>query len=108
MAKRFKKTGPLLPHFIKEWREHRGLTQDQLAERLPISKASLSRIENLKTPYTQDFLEACAEMLMCEPADLIMRNPLAPEAVWSIWDNVPPEQRSQALEVLKTFRRTGT
>lgn len=108
MARRFKKPGPLRPHFIKEWREHRQVSQDVLADRIGISKATLSRIENLKIPYTQDFLEVCAEMLLCEPADLIMRNPLASEAVWSIWEQVPPTQRDQAIEVLKTFRRTGT
>lgn len=108
MAARFKKAGALRPHFIKEWREYRNLTQDQLAERLPISKATLSRIENRKIPYSQDFLEACAEALRCEPADLIMRNPLSTDAVWSIWDQIPPAERDHAIEVLKTFRRTGT
>lgn len=108
MAFRFKKTGPLRRHFIKEWRKYRGLSQDALAERLGISKATLSRIENRRIPYSQDFLEACADMLMCDPADLLMRNPSSPDAVWSVWEQIPPTERDHAIEVLKTFRRTGT
>lgn len=108
MAKRFKKTGPLRPHFIKEWRKSKRVTQAQLADFLGIDKATVSRIERRLIPYTQDLLEAIADRLDCEPADLIIRNPLAPEPIWSIWDQIPQVQRPQAIEVLKTFRRTGT
>lgn len=84
-------------HFIKEWREYRGLTQDQLAERLVMSKASLSRIENYLQPYTQDFLEACAAALLTEPASLIMRNPADQDSMWSIWEQAKPGER-RAIE----------
>jgi transcriptional regulator with XRE-family HTH domain len=61
--------------FIKQWREYRDLTQDDLAERLETSKASISRIENGEQAYTQDFLEACADALRTDPASLLMRDP---------------------------------
>lgn len=86
-------------HFIKEWREYRNLNQAQLAERLEMSEASLSRIENYKQPYTQDFLEAAAEALQTEPASLIMRNPKAGDALWSIWEQAKPGER-QLIEDL--------
>ena len=47
--------------FFKQWRVHRGLSQEQLAERLGTSVASISRIESGGQPYTQDVL---AEILM--------------------------------------------
>jgi len=59
-------------------------------------------------PYSQDFLKACAEALRCEPADLIMRDPTAPEAIWSVWEAVPPAERPRAIEVLKVFAKTGS
>jgi transcriptional regulator with XRE-family HTH domain len=62
-------------HFIKEWREFRDLTQEQLADALGTTKASISRIESLKMGYTQDFLEACADALGCHPGDLLTRRP---------------------------------
>jgi len=108
MALRFKKPGPLGRHFIKEWRKYRGLSQDTLADLLGISKATLSRIENRRIPYGQGFLEACAETLLCTTADLLMRNPLTPDPIWSIWEQIPPTERPRAIEVLKAFRRTGT
>lgn len=62
-------------HFIKEWREFRGFTQEALAEALDATKASISRIEGGKQSYTQDFLEACADALGTHPAALLMRPP---------------------------------
>lgn len=95
-------------HFIKEWRKFRGLTQDQLAERIGINRAYLSKIEGGKRRYDQPFIEAAAEVLRCEPADLLVRDPLDPEGIWSIWDTLAPTQRQQVVEIAKTLKRTGT
>src|SRR5262245_49860200 len=95
-------------HFIREWRLYRGLTQEMLAERLETTKANISRIENLKQGYTQDFLEACAVALSTDPASLIMRDPTDPEGIWSILDQAKPGVRRQIVEIAKTLIRTGT
>lgn len=95
-------------HFIKEWRKHRGLTLERLAERLETSAASLSRIESGSQPYTQDFLEAVAEALQTDPASLIMRDPLAPDAIWSLWERAKPQEKRQIEEVVRAILRTGT
>ena len=68
-------------HFIREWRKFRGLTQEQLASRLEVDRTTISKIESGKQEYSQGFLEATAYALRCEPADLIMRDPLAPSAI---------------------------
>jgi transcriptional regulator with XRE-family HTH domain len=62
-------------HFVREWREFRGLTQEQLAEMLNMTSASISRIESLKQGYTQNFLEACADALGTHPGTLLTRAP---------------------------------
>lgn len=95
-------------HFIKEWRKHRSLTQDQLAERIGINRAYLSKIESGARRYDQPFLEAAAEVLQCAPADLIVRDPSDPDGIWSIWDALAPAQRNQVVEIAKTIKRTGT
>lgn len=95
-------------HFIREWRAHRGLTQEQLAERIGINRAYLSKIESGKRRYDQPFMEAAAEVLRCNVADLIVRNPTATESIWSIWDALSPVQRDQLVEIGKTLKRTGT
>jgi transcriptional regulator with XRE-family HTH domain len=62
-------------HFIREWREFRGLTQERLADMLGTTKTSISRIESLKQSYTQEFLEACADALGTHAGALLMRMP---------------------------------
>ena len=102
------------PTFIRPWRKHRGLTLAQLADRLSvelevdISEGQLSRIERGETPYSQDILEALAAALRCEPADLIMRDPVQPDGVWSLLDSLKPTERLQAVEIIKALRRTGS
>lgn len=95
-------------HFIREWRAYRGLSQDQLAERIGITRTYLSKIENGRRRYDQPFLEAAAEVLRCEPADLIVRDPTATESLWTIWDQLGPTERVQLVEIGKTLKRTGT
>lgn len=70
-------------HFIKQWRKYRGLTQQQLADRMEeapgiplLTNVSLSRIERGQQPYSEPVLHALAQALSCEPADLIAVNPL--------------------------------
>jgi transcriptional regulator with XRE-family HTH domain len=94
--------------FFKEWREHRGLSQERLAERLETSVASVSRIEAGKQPYTQDYLEALATALQADPASLLMRNPLDPDAIWSIWDSAKPGERRMIIDLARTVVKTGT
>jgi transcriptional regulator with XRE-family HTH domain len=107
MARRFfNRTGQRRPHFIKEWREYRGLKQPQLAERIGVTKATISRVENGETDYTQSLLEVLADALGCEPADLIVRNPMDPDAPWSIWETLKPSERRQAIEVIKAIKRS--
>lgn len=62
-------------HYIKEWREYRGLTQERVSERLGVSGTTWGRIETNRVPYNQDFLEEAANALGCEPWDLLNRNP---------------------------------
>lgn len=96
------------PHFIKEWRKYRGLSQDKLAERIGVDRSYVSKIESGKKRYDQPFLEAAAEVLSCEPADLLVRNPTDPEGIWSIWDTLKPVERKQLVEMAKVIKLTGT
>lgn len=94
--------------FFKEWRVYRGLSQEQVADRLETSVASISRIESGTQPYTQDVLEALAEALGTDPASLLMRNPGDPDAIWSIWDNAKPGERQMIIDLARTVTKTGT
>lgn len=93
--------------FIKEWREFRQLTLERLADRLGMSKAQLSRIENGLSPYTQDFLEACAHALMTDEASLLMRDPSDGNALWSLWDQARPGEVRQVVPVPSRQRKSA-
>lgn len=98
-------------HFIRQWRKHRHLTLEQLAERVDTTHATLSRIETGKMAYTQPLLERLADELRTDPASLIMRDPTDPEGLWSIWDQLTVPEREQGaalLRVLTGNRKTGT
>lgn len=95
-------------HFIKQWRKHRGYTQGKLAEMVGTSTGNISRVETFQQPYTQDLLEAVADALMTDAASLIMRDPTAPDAIWSVWEQASPGQRAQIVEVAKALLKTGT
>jgi transcriptional regulator with XRE-family HTH domain len=94
-------------HFIREWRKHRGLTQPQLAERIGVSVSSISQLETYKQGYSQATLEALADALNCEPADLLIRDPLSREGIWSIWESLEQPAREQVTEIAKTFRKAS-
>lgn len=104
MAKKAKKPKKADPgHFIRGWREARGLTLERLAERIGLTHGTLSRIERGRTAYTQPVLEALAEALGTTPASLIMRDPAKPGAIWDLWEAIPASERPQAERVLETF-----
>lgn len=98
-------------YFFKEWRKHRGFTQEELAEVVGVTASSISQLETGKQGFTDTTLVALADALSCGPGDLLMRNPLDKEAPWSVWDNLknaPPEQRRQIFAVVETMLKTGT
>jgi transcriptional regulator with XRE-family HTH domain len=104
---------PPRPNFIKDWRKSRNLTLEKLVDRLEgmfgyeTTQASLSRIERSEQPYSQPILEALADALGCEPADLIMRPPDAEQDIRLVWSQLSPENRRKALEIIKVLRATG-
>jgi DNA-binding XRE family transcriptional regulator len=95
------------PHFIREWRKHRGLNQVQLAERIGCTQGQISKIESFKKPYDEELLELAAEILRCEPVDLLIRNPSEPEGIWSIWDQLNPVQRQQLVQMGKVLAQAS-
>ena len=98
---RFRKT------YIREWRQHRNLTLEQLAERLAMTASALSMLERGLRGYAQETLEAIAHALQTDVASLLMRNPEDAAAIWSIWDNASEGEKRQIVEVAQAIKRTS-
>lgn len=103
------KTGSSEPRFfLKQWRKHRGYTQERLAEALGSSSGYIADLENGKRRYNQDHLESLAEALNCTPADLLIRDPSKDDAIWTLWETLAPTERAQAVNVIRAIKGTGT
>jgi len=89
-----------IPLYLRGWRKLRELSQAQLAERIGVSDATISRIEKGEQNWDQEFLKAAAEELRCDPVDLLMRDPSQPGAVWSIWAHAKPAERERIDNVV--------
>lgn len=94
--------------FIREWRKHRALTLERLAARVGVTHGTLSKIERGVLPYSQYQLETIAEALNTDPASLLMRNPLDPEGIWTVWGRIPASERARAMDVLRAFAGTAS
>lgn len=99
--------------FLTQWRKYRGLSLDKAVERLefeaefPFSKGQLSRVERGEFPYGQDLLEALATIYRCDVPDLLMRDPTAPDAIWSIWEQLAPTQRTQLVAIGEALKKAS-
>lgn len=88
-------------------REDRRFTQEYVAERIGMTGANLSRIESGEIPYTQDTIEALADLLNVEVATILTRHPEDPHPIWEIWDRTTPNQREQILEHAQVIVKRG-
>lgn len=84
--------------FLREWREHRGLTGEQLAERVGADKGTISKWENGRRAMNTDILSELAWALSCEPADLYS-HPDAPSPA-DLLRNAPEDIQRQAIAVI--------
>lgn len=98
--------------FFKEWREFRGLTQDEALARLGVlgvdfSKPSISRMENGHQPYSEPILCALAEVYQCEPSDLISRDPTWGESLDAKLFHLPKPDRDRVVAVVTALLKAS-
>lgn len=91
-------------HFIREWRDFRNKTQEQVADMIGISATNYGRIENGKVPYNQDFLEELAYALMCEPWDLLNRDPNKQGDVVDLMRHLGDRDRAEAETFIRYLK----
>lgn len=93
--------------YFKEWREWKGWTQQELADRMEIAKQTVSRVENGMRDWGKGYLEAFAYVIGCDVSDPITRSPDTPSAD-QLLRNATPEQRRQAMAIIEAVLKTGT
>lgn len=106
-------------HYLRQWREHRGLRQEDVVDRLvsledpklPGTAATLSRVENGKVPFSERLLYALADVYQCEAWELLRRDPTKEGAVVSLFDEkfrrLTEQQQKQALAIIDALSNTA-
>jgi transcriptional regulator with XRE-family HTH domain len=98
--------GPAQPVvFLREWREKMGLTQEELAERMGTTKATVSRKETGGRGIKLEYLAEVAAALRIETRDLL-RHPDRPTADDLMRDATPEEQR-RIRGVIEALRKSA-
>jgi len=89
--------------YLAEWRESRGLTQEQLANRLGTTDVTVSRWETGRSLLNTDVMGAIADALDIESEDLY-HHPAQPTPNALMRDQAP-DVVDQAIKLLKAIRR---
>lgn len=98
------------PNHLKAWRKFRLMTQQQLADAIEptTTKQVIQAIESGTRGLSDKWLRRLAPALGTTPGFLLDYAPdELPNEFLDVVREIPSESRSQALTVLKTFRRTG-
>lgn len=96
-------------NYLRAWREYRGLTQEELAEKVGTTKAVISLLENEKRPLSSKWLRKLAEALSTQPGYILDHDPNSISAdIFDIWSKIDEIDRDRAARILHTFAKTGT
>lgn len=98
-------------HFLRQWREYRGLSLRKFADRLEIepgvqlmSHANIGRIETFEQPYSQELLEAAAIALECSVTDLLTVDPTKERKVVDLVRLLQGMTEAEQEDALKAIR----
>ena len=95
--------------YLKDWREHLGLTQQQVGDRIPphgVDKATVSRWETARRTPSLNVIAAFAEALGIPIGDLY-RKPGDGPSIDSMLAH-RPDIRRQILEIIPVLLKQGT
>lgn len=95
--------------FFREWRKYRGMTLEQAAEMAGMTPGNLSAMERSTQGFTQDGLEALAEVYRANPGWLLDIDPKRQEDIFSVWEAAKPGDRQKIIDISKMLiGKTGT
>lgn len=104
-----KKSRDEVRHFVSEWREYRGLTQEAVAVKVGRSRGLIAQIESGITELTEEMIYSLASAFQCNPWDILRINPLVDDVVLDIvmhLQSVSPSTRAEALGFIRGLSRS--
>jgi transcriptional regulator with XRE-family HTH domain len=92
--------------YIKEWMDHRGLSDETLGNRLGVARQTVYRRRIEQHRLTPDKIAEFASALDCEPEDL-WRPPSRP-SIDAVTSDLPDEIHGDVLEFAERLRKRAT
>lgn len=106
MAKQKKPVDARPAHYLKQWREFRKLTQDQLGDAVGTTGSVIHLLENGARRLSDKWLRRLAPHLGTSAGYILDYDPNdLPTSILDIWADIPQDLRPHAIEILETFRR---
>jgi transcriptional regulator with XRE-family HTH domain len=96
---------------VRNFRESRGYSQEQLAQAVGIESATMSRYETAKAAFPLDVLvRIAAELDVAMPSFVDVGGQRPPPAdstdeVLAVWRQLTPQRKKLALRILSELRR---
>ena len=99
--------------YLAAWRDHRGLTLEELAAEVGVSKGTLSDLERgTGQRWNRDLVDRAARALETTPGYLIDANPWTVDASFtqrmSVIEELNERDREEVLRLAETLRRRDT
>lgn len=91
------------PAKLRQWRKHRNLSQEELAEKIGVEKVTISRWERGQRGLTLTTLESLAEALHCTVYDLLFRDPNEAVDLFKIYAELPRERREILEKMIRSL-----
>jgi transcriptional regulator with XRE-family HTH domain len=88
--------------FLKEWMEHRRLSDERLAGRLDVARETVTRWRNQQHRLNPDKIARLASALDIDPTEL-WRSPAGPPSIDAMVRDVPEDVRSTAVDIVRTL-----
>lgn len=92
------------PTFLRQWRRHRGFTQEQLADLVGMTAPTISQLENNKQGFTGESLAKLASALGCSPAALLGYDPTRDDSLWPVLEATERLQTKDRQKILAILR----
>lgn len=92
---------PKIKVYIAEWREERGVTQEQLADLTNTTKGTISKLEHDKQRVTMEWLDKISVALKISPF-LLLTSPKR-KNLYDLLDRVPPSRNDIAGRMLEAL-----
>lgn len=94
------------PNHLRAWREHRKLSQGELADLVGTTQSQIAHLENGERALSAKWLRKLADALKSTPGHLLDHDPQAlPSDIVEIWLDATAEQRRQLIDMAHVIVR---